>query len=97
MFIFLRASGQPEGKANTMSRSSRRQHPRPCEPAAEVPAAEAIDPARIAHELAIAALGMAKTARAVGLTSVGFLLESAALEAGARAAAMQWPEDSAET
>jgi hypothetical protein len=47
--------------------------------------------------LAIEALGLAKSARAVGLTSVGFLLESAALEAGAQAAAMQWPEDSAET
>ncbi len=80
-----------------MSRSSRRQHPRPCEPAAEASAAKTIDPARIAHELAIEALGLAKSARAVGLASVGFLLESAALEAGAQAAAMQWPEDSAET
>jgi hypothetical protein len=62
-----------------------------------VSAAEATDPARIAHELAIEALGMAKSARAVGLTSVGFLLESAALEAGAQAAVMQWPEDSAKT
>jgi hypothetical protein len=62
-----------------------------------VSAAKAIDPARTAHELAIEALGLAKSARAVGLTSVGFLLESAALEAGAQAAAMQWPDDSAET
>jgi hypothetical protein len=91
------ASGQPEGKAITMSRSSRRQHPRPRASAAEVSTAAAINPARIAHALAIEALGLAKSARAVGLTSVGFLLESAALEAGAQAAAMQWPEDSAET
>ena len=78
-----------------MSWSSRRR--RPSEPAAEVSSAEAINPARIAEELAIEALGMAKWARAVGLTSVGFLLESAALEAGAQAAAMQWPEDSADS
>ena len=80
-----------------MSWSSRRQRPTPREPAVAVSAAEATDPARIAHALAIEVLGLAKSARAVGLASVGFLLESAALEAGAQAAAMQWPEDSAET
>ena len=78
-----------------MSRSSRRR--RPADHAADVATAAAINPARIAHELAIEALGMAKWARSAGLTSVGFLLESAALEAGAQAAAMQWPEDSADT
>ena len=78
-----------------MSRTSRRQ--RRAEPGAELCAAEAINPARVAEELAIEALGMAKWARAVGLTSLGFLLESAALEAGAQAAALQWPQDGADT
>jgi hypothetical protein len=49
--------------------------------------------ARIAEEIGMEALGMAKWARAAGLTTLGFLLESAALEAGAQVAAMQWPED----
>ena len=53
----------------------------------------AFNTARIAEEIGLEALGMAKWARAAGLTTLGFLLESAALEAGAQVAAMQWPED----
>jgi len=48
---------------------------------------------RIAEEIGIEALGMAKWARAAGLTTLGFLLESAALEAGAHVAALQTAED----
>ena len=59
--------------------------------AAEAPAS--FDTARIAEELGMEALGLAKRARAAGLTTLGFLLESAALEAGAQVAALQWPED----
>jgi hypothetical protein len=38
----------------------------------------------------MAALRLAKRARAAGLTAAGHLLETAALEAGAEAAARQW-------
>jgi len=51
------------------------------------------DTARVAEELGMEALGMAKWARAAGLTTLGFLLESAALEAGTQAAALRWPSD----
>jgi hypothetical protein len=51
------------------------------------------DTARIAEELGMEALDLAKRARGAGLTTLGFLLESAALEAGAQVAALQWPED----
>ncbi|HEX3937649.1 MAG TPA: hypothetical protein VHX43_09100 [Xanthobacteraceae bacterium] len=59
--------------------------------AAEGPAS--FDTARIAEELGVEALDLAKRARDAGLTTLGFLLESAALEAGAQVAALQWPED----
>jgi len=51
------------------------------------------DHARIAEDIGIAALDLAQRARAAGLTAVGFILESAALEAGAAAAAARWPAD----
>jgi len=55
--------------------------------------AASFDTARIAEEIAMEALGMAKWARAAGMPTLGFLLESAALEAGAQLAALQWSQD----
>ena len=52
--------------------------------------------AEIAEDIGIAARGLAKLAREAGLTTIGYLLESVALEAGAEAAARQWPADIAE-
>jgi len=52
--------------------------------------------AEIAEDIGIAALGLAKLAREAGLTSIAYLLESVALEAGAEAATRQWPADIAE-
>ena len=52
--------------------------------------------AEIAEDIGIAALGLAKLARDAGLTTIGYLLESVALEAGAEAAMRQWPADIAE-
>ena len=52
-----------------------------------------IDTARIAEDIGMAALELAKRARAAGLTTIGYLLESVALEAGTEAAARQWPTD----
>ena len=52
--------------------------------------------AEIAEDIGIAALGLAKLAREAGLTTIGYLLESVALEAGAEAATRQWPADIAE-
>ena len=74
---------------------SRRDRPPKIEgalPAGDPP----VDPARIAEEIGIEALGMAKWARAAGLDTLGYLLESAALEAGALVAALQWPDDGAD-
>ncbi len=52
--------------------------------------------AKIAEDIGIAALGLAKLAREAGLTTIGYLLETVALEAGAEAATRQWPADIAE-
>jgi hypothetical protein len=52
--------------------------------------------AEIAEDIGIAALGLAKLAREAGLTTIGYLLESVALEAGAETATRQWPADIAE-
>ncbi len=52
--------------------------------------------AEIAEDVGIAARGLAKLAHEAGLTTIGYLLESVALEAGAEAAARQWPADIAE-
>jgi hypothetical protein len=51
------------------------------------------DGAKLAEEIGIAALELAKRAQDAGLHTIGFLLESVALEAGAEAAARQWPAD----
>lgn len=53
----------------------------------------AVDSAQIAEDLGVAALELAKRARAAGLTAIGHLLETVALEAGAEAATRQWPAD----
>ncbi len=54
------------------------------------------DTGRIAADIGAAALELAKQANRVGLTGLGYLLESAALEAGAEAASRAWPADGAE-
>jgi hypothetical protein len=51
------------------------------------------DSAEIAEEIGFAALELAKRANAAGLMTIGYLLESAALEAGAEAAERQSPID----
>jgi hypothetical protein len=51
------------------------------------------DSAKIAEDIGIAALELAKRARDAGLPTIGYLLESAALEAGAEAAAGQLQAD----
>jgi hypothetical protein len=51
------------------------------------------DTAQIAEDLGMAALDLAQKARAAGLTTLAYLFESAALEAGAEAAAARWPSD----
>ena len=57
---------------------------------------ESFNSAEIAEDIGIAALGLAKLAHDAGLTTIGYLLESVALEAGAEAATRQWPADVAE-
>lgn len=52
-----------------------------------------IDGAKTAEDIGIAALKLAKRARDAGLTTIGYLLETVALEAGAEAATRQWPAD----
>lgn len=51
---------------------------------------------RIAADIGTAALELAKQANGAGLTTLGYLLESAALEAGAEAASRAAPADAAE-
>jgi hypothetical protein len=53
--------------------------------------------AAVAEQIGLAALALAKEANSAGLTTLGFLLESAALEAGAEAAASRWPAEIAES
>jgi hypothetical protein len=78
-----------------MSRADRSQHPADgcLDRTAGRPANERIDSARVAEDIGTAALDLAKRARDAGLTTVGYLLESVALEAGAEAVARQWPTD----
>jgi predicted dinucleotide-binding enzyme len=52
--------------------------------------------AALAEQIGLAALDLAKRANSAGLTALGFLLEIAALEAGAEAAARKWPADAAQ-
>lgn len=54
------------------------------------------DAGRIAADIGTAALELAKQANGAGLTTLGYLLESAALEAGAEAASSAWPADATE-
>jgi hypothetical protein len=49
--------------------------------------------AQIAEDIGKNALALARQAREAGLSSVGFLLESVALEAGSQAAAQRWSAD----
>jgi hypothetical protein len=55
--------------------------------------ASAKESALVAEEIGDTALILAKAAHDAGLTSVAYLLESVALEAGAEAVARRWPED----
>ncbi|HYA04308.1 MAG TPA: hypothetical protein VEF90_00315 [Xanthobacteraceae bacterium] len=58
--------------------------------------AEPYDTARIAEEIGIEALAMAKSAHAAGLSTIGYLLENVALAAGTESLARQWPADASE-
>jgi hypothetical protein len=84
------AEGQADGQ---MSRTSSSGFPadRAAERAAGAPAVE--NTAKIAEDIGIAALVLAQRAHAAGLETLGYLLESIALEAGAEAAATQSPAD----
>jgi hypothetical protein len=59
-------------------------------------AAGAIDSGKVAEDIGIAVLELADRARDAGLSSIGYLLEMVALEAGAQAAARQWPAENAD-
>jgi hypothetical protein len=52
-----------------------------------------VDSARIALGIGVTALDLARQASAAGLTTLAFLLENVALEAGTQAEARQWPSD----
>ena len=54
------------------------------------------DGGSVAEHIGVAALELACRARAAGLTTLGYLLESAALEAGTEAATRRWPDRAAE-
>ena len=60
-------------------------------------AAAPVDSSRVAEDIGIAVLELADRARDAGLSSIGYLLEMVALEAGAEAAARQWPAQSADS
>lgn len=60
-------------------------------------AAAPVDSAKVAEDIGIAVLELADRARNAGLSSIGYLLEMIALEAGAEAAALQWPADSTDS
>jgi hypothetical protein len=62
------------------------------EPAGDPPG----DGAGVAERIGLAALELARRAQAAGLTTLGRLLESAALEAGSEAATRRWPGDGAQ-
>jgi hypothetical protein len=62
-------------------------------PAGGETAAAKIPAAQVAEEIALAALRLADRARGAGLSSLGHILETAALEASADAAARRWPSD----
>lgn len=60
----------------------------------ELPANDTGD---VAENIGFAALDLASRAQPAGLTKLGYLLECAALEAGAEAAARKWPVDAPKT
>jgi hypothetical protein len=60
-------------------------------------AAAPLDSSKVAEDIGIAVLELADRARNAGLSSIGYLLEMVALEAGAEAAARQWPAESADS
>ena len=60
-------------------------------------AAAPLDSGKVAEDIGIAVLELADRARDAGLSSIGYLLEMVALEAGAEAAARQWPADGADS
>ena len=55
------------------------------------------DAGRIAADIGTAVLELAKRANGAGLTTLGYLLEIAALEAGAEAGSCAWPADVTES
>ena len=55
-----------------------------------------VNSAKIAEDIGIAALKLATRAHDAGLTTIAYLLQTVALEAGAEAATRQWPADVAE-
>ena len=56
-----------------------------------------LDSGKVAEHIGIAVLELADRARDAELSSIGYLLEMVALEAGAEAAARQWPADGADS
>ncbi len=88
-YFYVPARATGERHENAMSRAHRPRLPANAPRAAAKPAP--IDSAQIAEDIGLAALDLAQQAHAAGLTSIGFLLESVALEAGSVAAAVRWP------
>jgi len=91
-------AGPPDAKRLLRRRRQSRtaSHRADALPAPAAPCAPP-DAGRIAADIGATALQLAKYANSVGLTTLGYLLESAALEAGAEAASRAWPDDTAET
>lgn len=56
-----------------------------------------VNSSKVAEDIGIAVLELADRARGAGLSSIGYLLEMVALEAGAEAAARQWPAESVDS
>jgi len=76
-----------------MSRKGLARNPTRASPRGRGAAVEPTDCARVAEEIGIAALKLAQRAHAAGLTSIGYFLETVAIQAGAEAATRQWPSD----
>jgi hypothetical protein len=88
----LMAEGQVDGQMSRTSSSGFSAN-RAADQAADAPAIG--DSAKIAEDIGIAALVLAQRAHEAGLPTLGYLLESIALEAGAEAAATQFPTGTA--
>lgn len=81
--------GMSRGKTSrlpALAKPKPRQSRKPGKPAS-------FNTVQIAEEIGMEALDMAKRAQAAGLPTLGFLLESVALEAAAQADAATWPRD----